>query len=76
MLVIVLRFMISLNRGMLQESVEVLQYFRLVETLRLQDNTFLTVLIGSVFDSKYIICYGIGCAAIALVAGIRKKVKQ
>lgn len=57
-------------------SVEVLQYFRLVEALILQDNTFLRVLIGSVFDSKDIICYGIGCVAIALVVGICKRVKR
>jgi len=39
---------------------EIFQYFEIVKILGLQDNTFLTVLIGSVFDIKDIICYGIG----------------
>lgn len=47
--------------------VEVLQYFRVVELLGLQDNRFFSVLIGSVFDMKDIICYAIGC--ILIVAG-------
>lgn len=47
--------------------VEVLQYFRVVELLGLQDNRFFSVLIGSVFDRKDIICYAIGC--ILIVAG-------
>lgn len=42
-------------------SVEILQYFELVKRLGLSDNRFLRVLIGSVFDIKDIICYGIGC---------------
>ena len=42
--------------------VEVLQYFRLVEQLGLQNNTFLRILIGSTFDIKDIICYAVGCA--------------
>ena len=41
--------------------VEILQYFELVKRLGLSDNRFLRVLIGSVFDIKDIICYGIGC---------------
>lgn len=47
--------------------VEVLQYFRIVEMLGLQDNRFFSVLIGSVFDIKDIICYAVGC--ILIVAG-------
>ena len=47
--------------------VEILQYFRIVEVLGLQDNRFFSVLIGSVFDMKDIICYAIGC--ILIVAG-------
>ena len=46
--------------------VEVLQYFRIVEALGLQNNRFFGVLIGSVFDIKDIICYAIGCMLIVL----------
>lgn len=41
--------------------VEVLQLFRIVEILGLSGNRFFSVLIGSTFDIKDIICYGIGC---------------
>lgn len=59
--------------------VEVLQYFRIVEALGLQDNRFFRVLIGSVFDMKDIICYAVGC--ILIVAGqivykLRRKAKE
>ncbi len=57
-------------------GVEVLQYFNVVEVLRLQNNTFLRVLIGSVFDIKDIICYGIGCAVIVAISVIARKVKH
>lgn len=41
--------------------VEVLQYFELVKRLGLENNIFMRILIGSVFDLKDIICYGAGC---------------
>lgn len=55
--------------------VEVAQYFRMVEILGVEDNTFLRVLIGSVFDIKDIVSYGIGCAFIGVCEWIiyRKK---
>lgn len=59
-------------------GVEVLQYFRLVELLGLENNTFLRVLIGSVFDLKDIGCYGVGCVilgVIELVSGKHKNEK-
>lgn len=43
-------------------GVEILQYFKIVEVLGLADNRFLSILIGSVFDIKDVVCYGIGCA--------------
>ena len=46
--------------------VEILQYFRIVEVLGLQDNRFFSVLIGSVFDMKDIICYALGCTLIVI----------
>ena len=42
-------------------GVEVVQYFHLVELLGVGNNTFLRVVLGSVFDLKDILCYGIGC---------------
>ncbi len=42
-------------------GVEVLQYFRIVEVLGLSDNRVLSVVMGSVFDVKDIVCYGVGC---------------
>lgn len=40
--------------------VEVLQYFRIVEILHLQNNRFFTILIGTSFDVKDIMCYFVG----------------
>jgi hypothetical protein len=57
-------------------GMEVLQYFRLIELLRLQNITFFRVLIGSVFDIKDIICYGIGCIITVVLTGVCKKGKQ
>lgn len=53
-------------------GVECLQYFHLVELLGVQDNVFLRVLLGSVFDVKDIVCYACGCAGIAGVEGVRR----
>ena len=47
-------------------GVEVLQYFKLVELLGLEDNTFMRILLGSVFDVKDIICYGVGCIILGI----------
>lgn len=41
-------------------GVELLQYFRIVELLGLSDNRVLSVVVGSVFDVKDIVCYGVG----------------
>lgn len=48
-------------------GVEVLQFFRIVEVLGLSDNTFFSILIGSVFDMKDIVCYGVGCVIVFAV---------
>ncbi|MBQ4524017.1 MAG: DUF2809 domain-containing protein [Lachnospiraceae bacterium] len=47
-------------------GVEVLQYFEIVKILGVEDNTFLRILIGSTFDIKDIVCYGVGCGGIFL----------
>ncbi len=56
--------------------VEILQYFRIVEMLGLQNNRFFSVLIGSVFDVKDIICYAIGCILIVVGQMVYKTVKM
>lgn len=47
-------------------GVEVLQYFRIVEVLGLSDHRILSVVIGSVFDVKDIMCYGAGCVILGI----------
>lgn len=42
-------------------SVEMMQGIRIVELLGLQDNRFFSVLIGTTFDMKDIVCYAVGC---------------
>ena len=42
-------------------GVEALQGMRIVELLGLQNNRFFSVLIGTTFDWKDIVCYGVGC---------------
>ena len=50
--------------------VEVLQYFKLVSVLGLEGNTFARIIIGSTFDIKDIICYGIGAIVIFIIEEI------
>ncbi len=46
--------------------VEILQYFNLAAILGLGHSKFFRILIGSVFDWKDILCYGIGCVLLGL----------
>lgn len=46
--------------------VECLQFFNLIQLLNVENNIFLRVLIGSVFDVNDILCYGIGCILIGI----------
>ena len=55
-------------------GVEVLQYFRIAEVLGLSDNRIMSVVIGSVFDWKDVVCYGVGCAVIGVYEVIKEKV--
>lgn len=52
--------------------IEGLQYLKLVEVLGLQNNTFARVIIGSVFDWKDILCYGVGCVLLGLYEKVIK----
>ena len=47
-------------------AVEVMQYFKIINILGLQNNSFARVIIGSVFDLKDIACYGIGSLILGL----------
>jgi len=47
-------------------GVEVLQGIRIIELLGLQNNRFFSVLIGTTFDWKDMVCYGVGCMALGV----------
>jgi len=47
-------------------GVEALQGIRIVELLGLQNNRFFSVLIGTTFDWKDIVCYGMGCVLLGV----------
>uniref|UniRef100_UPI004056B629 ribosomal maturation YjgA family protein n=1 Tax=Acetatifactor sp. TaxID=1872090 RepID=UPI004056B629 len=53
--------------------VEVLQYFEIVRLLKLEESRFLSILIGSVFDFKDIVCYGVGCIFLGLYEWLSRK---
>lgn len=55
--------------------VEVLQYFEIVKILELEGNDFFRILIGSVFDVKDVVCYGIGCILLAVYEVLKKPVR-
>lgn len=54
-------------------GVEALQYFQLADHLGLKSDSLLRIVLGSVFDAKDILCYGIGCLLIAGVPFFYKK---
>lgn len=45
--------------------IEFLQYVQLAEWLGIEKNTWISIIIGSVFDIKDIVCYGLGCTILA-----------
>lgn len=55
-------------------GVEVLQYFKIAEVLGLSDNRILSVVIGSVFDVKDIVCYGVGCGLLFVYEYAKEKI--
>jgi hypothetical protein len=52
-------------------GVEALQYFKLVHVLGLENDRFLRIVIGSVFDIKDIACYGVGCILLVIFEWIK-----
>lgn len=56
--------------------VETLQYFNIVELLGVEDNTFLSTLIGATFDIKDIICYLVGGVCLCVCEVFCDKLKS
>lgn len=56
--------------------VELAQYFRIGERLGLEGNRFFSVLIGSVFDVKDIVCYAVGAVLIIVGQGIYNRYRN
>ena len=54
-------------------GVEAFQGMRIVELLGLQNNRFFSVLIGTTFDWKDLVCYGVGCVLLGLWEVVRWK---
>lgn len=52
-------------------SVEVLQYFRFIEIIGLENNSFFKTMTGTSFSFIDILCYAIGCAFVCILE-IRK----
>ena len=57
-------------------GVELLQLVNIVDKLGLSDNRFFSVLIGTVFDIKDVICYAVGCLILGGYQVIKKKIWQ
>ena len=53
--------------------VEMLQYFKIVEVLGLQDNKVMSTIIGTSFDIRDILCYFVGCVFCGIWEVIRYK---
>lgn len=61
---------------MLAALVEVLQLFHVVEALGWQDNRFLSILVGFVFDWKDILCYAVGCILLGVYEVLKRKAEK
>ena len=48
-------------------AVEISQYFNIVEKMNLRDNKFISIIIGSTFDVKDILCYLVGTCILILI---------
>ena len=54
-------------------GVELLQLVNVLDLLGLRNNEFFRVLLGSVFDTKDVICYAVGCLILGGYQVIKKK---
>ena len=55
-------------------AVEILQGIHIVDILGVTNNQFLRILIGTSFDVKDILCYGVGCILLWLYESNRERV--
>lgn len=60
----------------LATGVELLQLANIVEILGVENNRFLKILIGSVFDIKDIVCYAVGCVILCITTSQSLKVMK
>lgn len=60
----------------LATGVELLQLANIVEILGVENNRFLKILIGSVFDIKDIVCYAVGCVILCITTSQNLKVMK
>lgn len=56
--------------------VEIGQYFDFVKLLGLDDNLFISTLLGRTFSFADLICYAVGCAAFAVFDYIIKSINE
>lgn len=54
-------------------AIEILQYINFVKLLGLQKNKIFSIMLGSTFDIKDIICYAAGCILLFAVEAINSK---
>ena len=57
-------------------SVEVVQYFDLIQMLNIKDNILLATIIGSTFDIKDIVCYLVGTIVIVIWEKVENNTKR
>lgn len=54
-------------------AVEFSQYLNILKFLGLEHNTFMRIVMGSMFDVKDIICYAVGCLILGIYELVRKE---
>ena len=65
--------MLPLGVFIFATGVEVLQLFHFADLLGFENNRFMQILLGSVFDFKDILCYAAGCLLLGIHEfGVRK----
>ena len=47
-------------------ATEIMQYFKIVSLLHLEDNAVLSTIIGTSFDLKDVLCYAFGCILLGI----------
>ncbi len=52
--------------------IEFLQYLEILKLLNLNNNRFLSIVLGSTFDIKDIFCYFVGCCLLYIIKSCKK----